>query len=170
MAGRGLGRRRGLAALVERVVTWWALGGGLVLLALVAMTVVSVLTNALAGRPFPGDVELTQMGVAVAVFAFLPYAQLKGANVTADIFTMRAPAGAIAIMRFVAALAALGFALLLTWRMALGMQGYRRYAETTTILEIPLWIAFVPILASLVLLMAAALVTVLESRRRTPGA
>ncbi len=161
--------RRGGARLVERLVTWWALVGGAVLLALIAMSVWSVLGGVLLGAPFAGDFELMQMGIAIAAFAFLPYSQLTGANVTADIFTMRASPRAVAWMAVGGAAVALGFSLLLLWRMSAGLEDYRRYEETTTILQIPHWIAFVPILASLVLLAAASLVTLAESLRGTEG-
>lgn len=158
-------RRRGGAAIVERLVTAWALAGGLVLLAVVAVTVASVTGGALFGRPFPGDVELVRMGTAIAAFAFLPYAQLSGANVTADIFTRRASPRTVAVFAAGAAVAALAFAALMLWRMSEGMADYRRYEETTAILEIPHWVAFPPMLASLALLAAAALVNLGEAAR-----
>ena len=61
------------------------------------MNAISVTGSAVFGRPFPGDFELTEMGVAVAAFSFLPYCQLTGANVTADIFTSGASRAWIAI-------------------------------------------------------------------------
>lgn len=158
-------RRRGLAGAVERLAVAWALAGGLVLLALVAINVWSVAAGALFGTPFPGDFELVEMGTAIAVFAFLPYGQLRGANVTADIFTMRAPPRAVAVFRSTAALAAVACSLVLLWRMTAGLGDHLRYRETTTILEIPHWIAFVPILASLALLALAATVTLAEAGR-----
>jgi len=163
-------RRTGAAAAVERVVTWWALAGGFVLLAIVAMTVYSVVGAALFASPFAGDFELVEMGVAVAAFAFLPYCQLTGANVTADIFTMRASRTTVAVFALVAASIALGFSVLLLWRMRAGMIDYRTYEETTAILQIPHWIAFVPILVSLVLLALAAIVSLAEAWRDARGA
>ena len=148
---------------VRSLVTAWAVAGGILLLAVVAMSVASVVGAAAFGRPFPGDFELVQLGVAVAVFAFLPYAQLVRANVTADIFTMRASPAAVAAMWLVAAVTALAFALILGWRMSAGMLDYIRYEETTTILQIPHWFAFVPILVSLVLLALASAVGLLEA-------
>jgi TRAP-type C4-dicarboxylate transport system permease small subunit len=164
---------RGVAARVRRLVTWWALAGGGVLVAVVATTVASVAGGALFGRPFAGDVELVRMGTAIAAFAFLPYAQLTRADVSADIFTRRASARTVAIFGLVAALTALVVAALLFWRMSAGMLDYRRYQETTAILEIPHWVAFPPILVSLALLAAAAAVNLGAAaravRRRARG-
>ncbi len=165
---RGAGT--GAAGTVHRLVTAWAVAGGLVLLALVLVNVVSVAGAALLATPFPGDVELTEMGVAVAAFAFLPYCQLVGANVVADIFTARASPRTRARLAVLGDLAALGFALLLLWRMSLGMLDQRAYGYTTAILQIPVWWAFVPILVSLALLAVAALLTLrdhlADARRR----
>jgi TRAP-type C4-dicarboxylate transport system permease small subunit len=147
------------------VITGWALLGGIVLLALVVMNVISVLGSALLGTPFPGDFEMTEVGVAVAAFAFLPYCQLTGANVTADIFTSGAGPRWIALFALVASVVALGFSLLLLWRMSNGMLDQKAYGYTTTILQFPHWLAFIPILISLALLAVASLITMIDAAR-----
>jgi TRAP-type C4-dicarboxylate transport system permease small subunit len=157
------------AALARAAITGWALLGGMLLLGVVFLNVVSVAGAALAGHPFPGDFELTEIGVAVAAFCFLPYCQLTGANVSADIFTSRAGPGLVAGLRIAAALVALGFALLLLWRMTDGMLDQKAYNYTTAILQVPHWIAFLPILVSLALLAVAALVTLGEAARARPS-
>ena len=157
-------RRPGLIGAADTLIHGWAIVGGLVLLAVVLVNVASVI-GSIFWRPFPGDFELTEMGVAVAAFAFLPFCQLTAANVTADIFTARASHRWISGFKLAAALVALGFALLLAWRMYYGMLDQRTYGYTTAILQIPIWWAFVPILFSLVLLAVAALVTLVDSSR-----
>jgi TRAP-type C4-dicarboxylate transport system permease small subunit len=151
----------GFTGIASRVITVWALLGGGVLLAVVAVNMMSIL-GSMFGKPFPGDFELTEMGVAVAVFAFLPYCQLTGANVSADIFTAGASKRLIAFFTLLGSLVALGFASLLIWRMFHGMLDQREYGYTTTILQIPHWMAFVPVLVSLVLLALASLVTLMR--------
>lgn len=126
-------------------------------MAVVVMNVVSVTGSALWGKPFSGDFELTEIGVCLAAFCFLPYCQLTGSNVSADIFTVRASAKAIAVMTFFGSLTALLFSLLLLWRMYYGLLDQKNYDYTTTILQIPHWLAFIPILISLALLAVAAL-------------
>jgi TRAP-type C4-dicarboxylate transport system permease small subunit len=143
--------------LLRRAVEWWALLGGFVLLGVVFMTSWSATSGVLFARPLPGDVELTEMLTAVAVFMFLPYCQLSGANVTADIFTARAGPRTVAFLSLLSAVVALAFAVLLMGRMYEGMADYREYVETTTILHIPIWYAYVPALASIALLIAASL-------------
>lgn len=151
---------------VARIVTLWALLGGLLVLAVVLLNAASILGAALLTRPVPGDFELTQMGICVAVFTFLPWCQLTGANVTADIFTSRASRRWLAVFGLAAALVALVFALFLGWRMYFGLLDQYDYGYRTTILQVPIWYAYVPILVSLALLALAAAVTLRNEVRR----
>lgn len=150
---------------LRRAIEAWALLGGLVLLAIALMSTWSATSGWLLGKPLPGDFELVEMLVAVSVFMFLPYCQLTGANVTADLFTAKAGPRTVALLGLLAAAVALGFSLLLFWRMYEGLLDYRQYVETTTILRIPIWYAYVPALASLALLAAAALASVRDALR-----
>ena len=131
--GLALGRS-GWKGAVATLVTAWAIAGGLVLLAVVAMNVISVV-GTLFGCPFPGDFEMTEIGIAVAVF------------------------------RLIAAVVALLFAALLLWRMYLGMGDQRQYNYTTAILQFEIWLAFIPILVSLALLVLAGIVSLAETAR-----
>jgi TRAP-type C4-dicarboxylate transport system permease small subunit len=152
--------------LVLRLTTFWALLGGALLLAVAAMNVWSILSLAIIGQSFPGDFELTELGVAIAAFAFLPYCQMTDANVSADIFTQNARPRTLAALRALAALVAAVFGAILLWRMSYGLIDQRTYGYTTTILQIPVWWAFVPILVSLALLALAAMTTLLQSLGR----
>jgi TRAP-type C4-dicarboxylate transport system permease small subunit len=151
--------------LLRRVIEAWALLGGLLLLAIALMTSYSAAAGWLFGKPLPGDVELVEMFTAISVFMMLPYCQLTGANVTADIFTAHAGKRTVAVLELVAALVALAFSLLLLWRMYEGLLDYRKYVETTTILKIPIWVAYPWALASLALLAVAALASLRKAAR-----
>lgn len=157
-------RRAGIAGAVERLIHAWALLGGALLLLVVLMNVASVV-GAAVWVPFPGDFEMTEVGVAVAAFTFLPYCQLTDSNVSADIFTAGASKRWIARFRLFASVVAFLFAALLLWRMSAGMESQREYGYTTTILQFPIWFAFIPILISLALLIAAALISIRDAVR-----
>lgn len=144
-----------------RLIHVWALLGGVVLLAVVLMTTVSAVMGFLLASPFPGYFELTEMGVAIAAFAFLPYCQLTFSNVSADIFTQNAGPTVNRWLSRLGSFIAFIFSLLLIWRMFVGLKDYQTYLETTTILQIPIWYAFVPTLGSLILLALAAVVTLM---------
>jgi TRAP-type C4-dicarboxylate transport system permease small subunit len=66
-----------------------ALAGGVLLLALAVMVTVSVMARWLTSQGIPGDFELVQIGLALAVFAFMPLCQLRGGNLYVDTFTTR---------------------------------------------------------------------------------
>jgi TRAP-type C4-dicarboxylate transport system permease small subunit len=163
--------RAGPFGLARRIIELWALAGGLVLMAVVLMNAYSLFSDLAFRKPLSGDFELVELGVAVAAFAFLPYCQLTGANVTADIFTQAAGPRTVAFLTSLSALIALAFSLLLTWRMSLGMLDYHQYQETTTITSFPIWLAFVPIVMSLALLALASLISLCDALAdiRSPG-
>jgi TRAP-type C4-dicarboxylate transport system permease small subunit len=120
-----------------------------------------------AAITFQGDFELTQMGIAIAAFAFLPYCQISGANVSADIFTSRASPLWIAIFALVASVVALIFGILLLYAMYGGMLSQRQYNYTTAILQVPIWWAYLPCLLSLALLALASFITLIENLGKT---
>jgi TRAP-type C4-dicarboxylate transport system permease small subunit len=159
------GARAERFVLVRRIIEAWALLGGVLLVVIALMNTWSMASLALLNIPVPGDFELVEMGVAIAAFSFLPYCQLTGANVTADIFTARASPVWVACFSLLAALAAAFFSTILIWRMTDGMVSYIEYEEVTTILNIPRWFAFPPILVSLALLVMAAAITLMEAVR-----
>ncbi|SPJ25993.1 TRAP transporter small permease [Palleronia abyssalis] len=144
--------------VLGRLVTLWALLGGGLLAGIVAVNLWAVIGGAV-GIPFAGDFELTEMGTAVAVFTFLPYCQLTRQNVTAEIFTARASPRLVAWLSAVGSALAVVFGAVLLWRMSAGLMDQRSYGYATTILQIPVWWAFVPILISLGMLCLAAIAT-----------
>ena len=152
-----------LHGLVLSLCTGWAILGGVVLLAVVAINVASVVGAAVLNRPIPGDFELTEVGVAVAAFAFLPYCQIAGLNVTADIFTARASKFWLSLFALLGAAVALAFGAILAWRMFYGMQDKFTYNETTAILSIPTGYGFMLALPSLALLVVAAFASLVQS-------
>ncbi|MDB3999739.1 TRAP transporter small permease [bacterium] len=149
-----------LTQLGKKLISVWALVGGLILLSVVSLNIGTIIGGIVLIH-VPGDFELTQIGVAVAVFCFLPYCQLHKHNVTADIFTFWANNKTILLLRIGGAAVALLFSILLLWRMTDGMLDQKKYDYTTAILQFPVWIAFIPILISLWLLGIASIMTII---------
>ena len=169
--------------VIEQLSRVMAFGGGLILLAISAMTVVSIIGRMGGGyglQPVPGDYELVANGCALAVFSFLPYCQLKRGHVTVDILTDHFPARARVLTGLLGdLLISLGAVIILRqlWfgfaekfpygsdalREALGM-GYKPfYPETTYELQIPVWIPYGLALLGAVLFVLVALYTVWRS-------
>lgn len=144
---------------VGRLIEGWALLGGGLILVLVLVNAASILGAALLGQSLPGDFEMSEMLAGVGVSCFLPYCQLTGANVTADIFTARAAPRWIARFQALASAVALLFAGILLWRMCFGLLDRLGDNGTTAILQIPIWWGYVPFLVSLALLVAASVIT-----------
>jgi TRAP-type C4-dicarboxylate transport system permease small subunit len=153
------------ARLLRGLIRSWALAGGLIIALLVLITAASAVSNLLFNLPFSGEYELAKHFVGIAIFTFLPYCQLTGANVTVDIFTQGFGARTKAAMALLASLLAAGFAIVLLRQMSLGFGDYIRYPEETAALHIRLWTAFPPILFSLALLLAASLLTAHDAWR-----
>lgn len=157
--------RTALGAFVVKLVRWWALGGGILTLTLAFMTAASALSNIVSGRPFAADHELVKHIIAIAIFMFLPYCQITASNVTVDIFTERMGERGKQAMAAFSSLFAIAFSILLLAQMSSGFRSYLRYPEVTPVLKLPLWTAFPPILFSLLLLLCAAVITLVASWR-----
>jgi TRAP-type C4-dicarboxylate transport system permease small subunit len=149
--------------LLHRAATGIALVGGLVLFALTLLTVISVVGRAVFSAPIPGDFELVELGMAVAIFAFLPYCQIVRGNVIVDLFTTKASARTKALLDGVGNLLFTAIAALLTWRVALGALEIRSYHETTMVLQVPVWWGYVPAVAFLAFLTIVCAYTVWRS-------
>ena len=152
---------------LDRATNLLALAGGLVVLTFAAIVTVSVLRRWLAGNGVPGDFELVQTGLAVAVFAFLPLCQLHNANIMVDTFTTRLPVRAQAALDGLWALVYGGVALLIAWQTAVGARDTITSGTTSMVLGLPIGWAMVLASAFAFWLAAVALVTATRALRRT---
>lgn len=134
-----------MIAFIYRLARWAAIVGGIVLVALTIMIVVSIVGRSLIGlglAPVPGDFELVEMGTAVAVLLFLPWTYLKGGHATVDLLYTHLPAWARRGVLIISDLLMLAVWLLMTWKLFEGMLEKKQYMETTFILQMPLWWAY----------------------------
>lgn len=114
--------------------------GGLGLIALVIMSLASIILRKLGFQPVTGDVEIMQMGMAVSAAAFIPLCTLRGDHLRVEFFTEGLPE---AVRRRIDAIGDLLLAAMmaaLAWRTALqGLDG-RHTGEVSPLLATPLWI------------------------------
>ncbi len=148
-----------LGKVLDYACRGFAIGGGLVLAAIALTSVVSVVGRAAFGKPVLGDFELVQLGCAIAVSMFLPYCQMVGGHVVVDFFTARVGPRKRALLDAFAALVLALVAFLVAWRLSIGMAEIRGTGDSSMLLRIPTWYAFVPMVPSFCLLGAAALYT-----------
>lgn len=131
-----------LGGWVERLARVVAVLGGLVLVAVALMTVVSITGRAFlfAGlRPIPGDFEMVEAGTVFVVCAFLPWCQLTRGHATVAIFTDMLPDGVNRVLDLIADALLFATAIIVTWRHLYGLLDKMAYNETTFILRFPIW-------------------------------
>lgn len=134
-----------MIAFIYRLANWTAIVGGIVLVALTLMVVASVAGRAMIGLglgPVPGDFELVEVGVGIAIFFFLPWCYLRGGHATVDLLYMHMPAWFRKGVDLFSDVAMLLVWLVLTWKLWEGMAEKKAYMETTFILQMPIWWAF----------------------------
>lgn len=145
--------------VLEHLARWMAYAGGILLAVISVVTVASIIGRALlwAGLgPVRGDFEIVETGCAIAIFFFLPLAQLKRGHVTVDVFVQTLPERGRAFFGFVGDVLIAVVAYVIVWRLWLGFgekfpygsdairdalgMGYKPfYPETTYELELPIW-------------------------------
>jgi TRAP-type C4-dicarboxylate transport system permease small subunit len=124
---------------VERAALFFAMLGGVLLMLIALMTVASVIGRAVFAKPVPGDIEVTQYAIAVAISAFLPYCLFSGGNLIVDFFTAKAKERTKRMLDAIGALT-LAFAMgLFAWRTVVGMVSVKEAGETSMVISVPLW-------------------------------
>ena len=129
--------------LLDRICIAMAMAGSVVLAAIVLISSLSVIGRSLPqlmgarGIGVPGDVEIVQLGCAVAVCCFLPWCQLHRANVLVGIFTRHLAPRRRAIFDLSASLLYLALATLLALALGYGTAEKFRNDDTSMMLRIP---------------------------------
>jgi TRAP-type C4-dicarboxylate transport system permease small subunit len=160
----------GAARALERVARAFALAGAAIALAVGVMVVASVVGRAAFGAPIPGDVELTQFGIAFALSLGLPWCQARRANIIVDFFTQRAAARTRRRLDAAGALLLALMCALLAWRTAAGALAVHAANETTMIIALPMWWTYVLLAPGLALAALVALVQALGDLAGADGA
>ncbi len=159
-----------LGALLFRLARGFALAGGIVLVAMMLMSLVSIVGRAALNKPLPGDYELVQLGCAIAVAAFLPFCQMRGGHVLVDFFTANSRPAVRAALDTLGALLLAIAAAVFTWRLFAGAVSMKVANDQTTILEIPTWWAIALMVPSFALFSASGFYTAWQHwRNRQPS-
>jgi TRAP-type C4-dicarboxylate transport system permease small subunit len=139
--------------------------GGIMLSLLILLTCASIIGRALSGAlhgdvaeawmpdlaralldlgvgPIMGDFELTEAGMAFAIFAFLPYTHLTGGHADVDIFTGRMGARANRVLTAVIAVVFACVLVLIAWQLWAGTLSKYRTGQTTFLIQFPIWWAY----------------------------
>ena len=155
-----------MQGLAERVSAWWALAGGLIVIAIMAVTSVNVSAFALdriarladanvAG--LPGYEDFISMAIACAACMFLPYCQARRGHVVVDLLASKMPGGIRRALDRLWLVVTLLLALFLAWWMVLGMIETRADNALSQTLGWPIWPTYLPGILSLILWALVAL-------------
>lgn len=154
-----------MRSLIERTTTCWALLGGLILLAIVVVTVTNAAAFALdkAARlldgtvsGLPGYEDFVRLAISAAALMLLPYCQLRRGHVVVDLFAGMLPHAVQQALTRISLTAMASLALFLAWWMVLGMRETLADGALSRVLGWPEWPFYLPGIASLVLWAAVA--------------
>ncbi|MCR8827826.1 TRAP transporter small permease [Pseudosulfitobacter koreensis] len=157
--------------IADALARWMAVLAGLVLLVVVGLTCVSIAGRALLPLnigvgPIKGIYDLTEIGVGAAIFGFLPWCQLQRSHAAVDLFKPAYGTTLNRVLDVIVDLGMLAVAVLIAWRLYLGMADKMRYGETTFIMQLPVWWGYA---ASLVGALGFALVALFCLTRSLRG-
>ncbi len=165
---------RGLNKIAEGLAAALALVGGAVLLVIVALTCVSIAGRALVPLdiglgPIRGIYDITEIGMAAAIFAFLPWTQMREAHARVDLFQSALPKRMNQFLDLLFNIAMFVVAAVGTQRLYLGMMDKLSFGETTLIAQIPVWQGFAAGLLGAIGFVLVSGFCVLRSMRRLMG-
>ena len=133
----------------------FAMAGGLIFVALVIMSLVSVVGRKLFSWAVPGDVEVLQMCAAFATSSFFAYCHLIRGDIKVDFFTHNMAPNKVAFMDFIGSTTVGLFGTLMAWRTAVGAISLKEVGETSAILAWPVWVGQALMVPGFILLAVA---------------
>jgi TRAP-type C4-dicarboxylate transport system permease small subunit len=146
--------------LLEGITASWALLGGLILIAIVLVTVTNAGAFAFdrvarlfggAVGALPGYEDFVRLAISAAALMLLPYCQYKRGHVAVDLFMARAPRRLQRLLDLLTSALMAGLAAFLAYWMVLGLLETRADGSLSRVLGWPEWPFYLPGVVSLVL-------------------
>jgi TRAP-type C4-dicarboxylate transport system permease small subunit len=137
--------------VLYRLAIWFAYAGGAVVAAIGVMSAIHIIGLWLFSSPVRGDFELVEFGIAIAGTMFIPYCQAARGHIVVDFFTQRASPRTIAMLDSFGSFVMAVTLLLVGWRTAIAIFSIYSSGETTTLRELPIWIAYAAMTPGLLL-------------------
>ncbi|MDE2413647.1 MAG: TRAP transporter small permease [Comamonadaceae bacterium] len=142
---------RGATRFLLLLTKAFALAGGALFLAMIVLSVISIVGRKLWSAPINGDLELLQMGTGIAAAAFFPYCTLMGEHLRVEFFTAKLSVRAHCLLDGIANLL-LAIAMgLMAWRTAIQVHELQEAGEVSVMRNIPIWIPVLCLVPSLAL-------------------
>ncbi len=157
-----------MAAALRRLALAFAWLGALVAMGCALMVVASITSRALWSRPIQGDVEITQLLIAVAISLGLPWCQWRRANIMVDFFTQHTRPAVQRRLDAVGCLLLAAMGLLLAWRTGAGALAVQAAGETSMVLQLPMWWSYAALAPGLALASVIAVQQAWQHLQLTP--
>lgn len=124
---------------VERLAGLLAVAGGILICFAAVLVTISVAGRRLFNKPVPGDYEMVEISVGIAVFAFLAYTAAKSGHIAVDTFTLKLRPRLTAVIDGIWDLVLAAFLGFFSWGLLAGGLNARAYGETLIQLAWPIW-------------------------------
>lgn len=133
----------------------FAITGGLLFVALVTMSIISIVGRKLASSPVPGDIEVMQMGTAVGSAMMLAYCEMTRHHLRVDFFTTKLSKKHKDTLDAFAHLLVALVSIVMAWRTTVAAISLKEAGEISMMLSWPVWPAVALLVPSFVVLAAA---------------
>ena len=143
--------RKNIKNFLENTSIFFALIGGMLLLFILFITLLNIIGRKF-GFPISGDFEIVELSMATIIFLFLPYCQMKKANISIKTFTKKFNTKVNIFLDFSGTVMLGALGLLFAWRILFGGIDYYNFNDQTMVLQIPKFIVFIPVTISSFLL------------------
>jgi len=130
-------------SFLGRLSNIFALTGGFIMLGVAAVTVASIIGRTTIGQSIEGDYEITEMGLAMAVFLFLPLCYVRKGHVIVDLFTAHCMPSTLRTLDTLSDAVFTITAFTFAYRMGLSGLEAKEYLEQSMLLELPTWWTFI---------------------------
>ena len=127
---------------LERMAKLCAILAGVLLTVITLMTCISLIGRNTTGWTIVGDIELTASAAGAAVALFMPWCQLRRANIIVDFFTTQASDATQRKLDRFGALLMSGVMALMCWRSAIGGLSAWNSHSGSMMLGFPDWIVY----------------------------
>lgn len=134
-----------------------AISGGVLLIVLIIMSLISIISRKLGYGSLYGDIELMEAGSAVAIAAFFPYCTLMAEHLKVDFFTNRLSTQTRRRIDGLCDLLLGMVSLMLTVYTAASVIETWHSQEVTPLVSLPLWLPVMLLLPGLGLMALAGL-------------
>ncbi len=135
----------------------FAIIGGFGFIALVLMSLISIIGRKIASAPITGDIEIMQMGSAVAAAAMLPFCEMERHHLRVDFFTTKLSSPARHRLDALSHLLLALVAALVAWRTTVGALSLKEAGESSMMLMWPVWTVVAALVPSFALLAVSGL-------------